>query len=188
MSEVDSKVEQIKLLIIPGSLRSASSTHKVVDYIVSILPSNVKALVYNGLGMLPHFDDNPQPHDTVLEFREAIKLADGVIICTPEYAFGVPGSLKNALDWTVSSGDFVHKPVSLITAATGGENAHRSLMLTLTAISCYLPPQAQLLISFIRSKLNDTGEVTDVQTAKSLQKVVATLIEAILDTEKVEDN
>ncbi len=188
MSDIHSSEPPLKLLIISGSLRKASSTHQVIANIIAMVPSHVKALVYDGLGSLPHFDDCPEPQSSVMAFREAVRLADGIIICTPEYAFGAPGSLKNALDWTVSSGDFVNKPVALITAATGGENAHRSLLLTLSAISCHLPPQAQVLISFVRSKLNEAGEITDESTQRLLRKAVDALIEAIVRLRQEEEN
>ena len=60
--------------------------------------------------------------------------ADGVIICTPEYAHGVPGSLKNAIDWTVGTGEFSGKPTMLITASTDGKNGHKALLETLKVI------------------------------------------------------
>ena len=96
-----------------------------------MVPPFVDYLFYEGLGGIPPFaatpDDNDSPK-TVVELRTMIKEADGVLICTPEYAFGVPGVLKNALDWTVSSGDLTNKPVALITASTGGDKAHASLL------------------------------------------------------------
>jgi NAD(P)H-dependent FMN reductase len=63
----------------------------------------------------------------VFELRNRLNNAHGVLICAPEYAFGVPGILKNLLDWTVGSGEFVNKPLAVITAATRGDKAHASL-------------------------------------------------------------
>lgn len=79
-------------------------------------PENVLVNIYNDLGDLPHFDD--EEDDKVNEWRKQINEADGIFICTPEYAFGVQGSLKNALDWTVGTGDLYEKPVGLITASS----------------------------------------------------------------------
>ena len=97
------------------------------------LAGKANVILYDGLGNLPHFDDSKHPPETVTAFRTLLQVCDGVLICSPEYAFGVPGSLKNALDWTVSSGEFVHKPLALITAATGGDKAHAALLDTLCA-------------------------------------------------------
>ena len=102
--------------------------------------------------------------------------ADGVIICTPEYAFGVPGSLKNALDWTVGSGSFEGKPLALITASTGGQYAHGALQLILkNALGAHLSDDTSLLISFIRTKLDSTGAITDTATKEKLTGCFETL-------------
>jgi chromate reductase, NAD(P)H dehydrogenase (quinone) len=131
--------QKINILAISGSLRSNSSNNAVINAAVKLAPEDVQVLIYEGLGTLPHFDDSKELAKEVIEFRELLKAADGVLISSPEYAFGVPGVLKNALDWTVSSGEFVYKPLALITAATGGNNAHASLLLTFTALSAQLP-------------------------------------------------
>lgn len=90
----------------------------------------------------------------------------------------VPGSLKNALDWTVSSGDFVDKPVALITAATSGDKAHASLLLTLSALSAKLSVETNLLISFIRAKITAEGNIKDAETINALQAVLHALIKS----------
>src|ERR1700710_1904667 len=111
----------------------------------------ILTLIYEQLGLIPPFDpglDNDNPPAPVTELQAAIKNADAVIICTPEYAFGVPGQLKNALDWLVSSSTLVDKPVMLITASSSGQYAHPSLLLTLGALSANVVENACLLISF----------------------------------------
>src|SRR5690606_6281124 len=91
----------IKILAIPGSLRSASSSNHILRAIVKAAPAGLTIEVYDNIAMLPHFDDPQESPKIVSEFRTKIRKADAVLICTPEYAFGIPGSLKNALDWTV---------------------------------------------------------------------------------------
>ena len=68
-----------------------------------MITPDVEFKLYNDMGRLPHFDGE-ENYQIVDEWRKQLQEADGILICTPEYAFGVPGSLKNALDWTVSSG------------------------------------------------------------------------------------
>jgi chromate reductase len=160
-----------KILAISGSLRAGSSNHAILRFLGGLAPKSLSYIVYDGLSQLPHFDpglDNNGPPETVAAFRKLIAEADGIIICTPEYAYGVPGSLKNALDWTVSSGSLVDKPLSLITASTGGENAHAALLLILGALSANLLRDATLLISYIRSKMDGDGNITDEKTRESL--------------------
>lgn len=142
-------------------------------------PENVEVVLYEGLGSLPHFNpglDDENSSEAVKDFRAKVASSDGVILCTPEYAFGIPGSLKNALDWTVSSGDFTNKPVAVITASLNGEKAHASLLQVLGALSSKVEEQATLLIPFIRTKLNEQGEVSDQQTLTSLQSVLGSFL------------
>ena len=162
-----------KIVAFSGSLRSGSSNHAILQFLKRLSPPGLEFIIYDGLAQLPHFDpglDGDEPPAAVVELRKLITEADAVIICTPEYAYGVPGSLKNALDWTVSGGSLVDKPLSLITASTGGENAHAALLLILGALSANLIKDATLLISFIRSKMDADGNITDQATAEKLRE------------------
>ncbi len=142
-------------------------------------PDGVSIEVYSGVGTLPHFNDSQDIPEAVLRFRDKVENADAVLICTPEYAFGVPGSLKNALDWTVSSGEFIEKPVGLITASSQGEKGHAALLLTLTAISSKIIGEACVLISFVRSKLDAAGNLKDASVSNDLKKALSALINSV---------
>ncbi|BAU27767.1 NAD(P)H-dependent FMN reductase [Aneurinibacillus soli] len=175
---------RIKILAISGSLRSNSSNTALVRAIANLSPKNIEFTIYNGLGDLPHFnpdidiDDNEPP--AVKDLRTQLKEADGVLLCTPEYANGVPGVLKNALDWIVSSGEFVNKPVAVISASPhplGGEKAHASLLLTLNMVSAEVVEGGTLIIPFINLKLKEG--VMDPGTAEDLKSVLHALIQAI---------
>lgn len=137
-----------------------------------MIPHDVIVDVYDGIGTLPHFNDAAEAPNTVLDFRNRIKAADAVLICTPEYAFGVPGSLKNALDWVVGSGELMNKPVSLITASSQGERGHAALLLILNALSAMVIEEGTLLIPFVRSKLDANAKVSDLTVMHDLQKVL----------------
>lgn len=165
----------IKILAIPGSLRGNSSSNLILKEVISLAPAGVLIETYEGVGALPHFNDPAEGPDIVIEFRQKIKDADAILICTPEYAFGIPGSLKNALDWTVSSGDFVDKPVGLITASSQGEKGHAAMLLVLTAISCKVIDEACLLISFVRAKLDTSGKIREKQLVEDLKKAIQNL-------------
>lgn len=134
--------------------------------------------VFDGVGDLPHFNDAEITPEPVREFKEKIRQSDAVLICTPEYAFGIPGSLKNALDWTVASGEFVDKPVGLVTASSQGEKGHAALLLVLSAISAKVVDEATLLIPFVRTKLDSAGRVKDPGLAARLRKAVEALAAA----------
>jgi len=167
---------KIKILAISGSLREGSSNNVILQLIAGMMPASVEFTIYKELALIPAFDDSDS--DVVNRFRQQVREADAVLICTPEYAFGVPGALKNALDWTVSTGDFDQKRVALITASSVGDKGHASLINTLTALGTNRVEGASLLISFIRAKLNN-GQFTDKPTEEAVRNVVNALIDCI---------
>ena len=169
----------ISVVAISGSLRENSSATNVLIQATKLLPAFTEVTFYNGIGNLPHFNDSDIVPAEVEEWRQQIKNADGVIICQPEYAFGVAGSLKNALDWLVSSGSLDGKPLALITAATGGDKAHTAMMLTMKALNANIADAANMVIPFVRAKLNDKGEFSDNEIIQSVKIVMQALLETI---------
>jgi len=128
----------MKIIAICGSLRSQSSNLALLRAATTIA---AEVEIYEGLATLPHFnpDDDIEgatPPPAVAELRTMLANADGILISSPEYAHGVPGSLKNALDWLVSDGALVDKPVAVINASpVGGEFARDSLVETLRTMN-----------------------------------------------------
>jgi len=174
----------INLLAISGSVRPDSSNTNILRTMASLAPADVMFNFFEGLMTLPHFDPVATEGDTaVANFRQLLRGADGVVICTPEYAFGVPGVLKNALDWVVSSGEFNEKPVAVISASplpSGGDKALASLLLTMTALGTMTDSSNMTLsIAGIKKKINEHGDVTDPQTLQALRYVLEKLIETI---------
>lgn len=177
-------MQQKNIFAISGSLRLGSSNHAILNALGKMMPSNINFIIYNRLSEIPAFDpdlDNDDPPAAVSAFRKHLSQADAIVICTPEYAYGVPGALKNALDWTVSSASFSGKPTALITASTGGENAHEALIKILGAIDANLIKEATLLISFVRSKMDNEGNITDEATTGKLKVVSDALMKELVD-------
>ncbi|MBK8610092.1 MAG: NAD(P)H-dependent oxidoreductase [Chitinophagaceae bacterium] len=173
----------INIVAISGSLNPNSSNSNIIITIKSLAPANVVIKIWEGLDELPHF--NPSTKEEIISvnnFRQQIREADGVIFSTPEYAFGVPGVLKNALDWLVFSGELNEKPVIAISASplyTGGDKSLASLLLTLTALGANKNTLSSISIGNVKNKMNEAGEITDQETISSLQIILATLLETI---------
>ncbi len=103
------------ILAISGSLRGASSNTELLKTVTRAMPTSAEMRLFEGLGNLPAFNPDIEPApESVSAFRTLIAAADAVAISTPEYAHGVPGVLKNALDWLVGSGELYRKPVVLL--------------------------------------------------------------------------
>ena len=154
----------MKIIGLPGSLRSDSSSRKLLIALGNLLPAQYDFEVLELIGKLPHFDEK-QGDTNVEQFRKALINAEVVVICTPEYAFGIPGSLKNAIDWTVGTGELVNKKVLLITASSYGHHGHAAMRLVLEAVSAKVI--GELLIPAVRSKIID-GVLTE-ETIKELR-------------------
>jgi chromate reductase len=175
----------MKILGISGSLRENSSNTTLLKIIRSIPGPEVEFEIYRGLGGLPFFSpelDDGNASDAVKEFRGKLAGCDGIILSTPEYAFGMPGVLKNALDWTVSSGEFDKKPVAVLSASptyAGGDKAHASLLLVLSALGANVVEKASFPIPGIYKRISKTGEVVDPGIVGLLSGVLTDLAGAI---------
>lgn len=164
-----------KILAISGSTRQNSTNHRLIKAISEISTNIFDIQFYNGLSLLPHFnpdDDNDNVSKEVTHFRQLLNDADGVIICTPEYAHGVPGSLKNAIDWTVGTSEFSHKPTVLITASTDGKYGHQSLMETLRVIEAENIDAMHLSISFASTKISNDNKIIDKPTLDNIKLIL----------------
>lgn len=171
-----------KIIAISGSIREASSNTNILKAISAFIPEGIDYSIYNGIKDLPHFNqdiDATEPPAVVENFRKTLSESHALIICTPEYAKGVPGVLKNALDWLVSSGELYKKPVAVITASpsiNGGDKAHESLLLTLGMIDTIIVENGSLLVPSVGTKFNNNATVKDEATKQSLIDLINSLV------------
>jgi NAD(P)H-dependent FMN reductase len=116
----------VHVVAISGSLKQSSANSALVRALASAAPEHVE--VWDGLGDLPHFTPDDDGGAPVASLRAAVTRADALVVATPEYAGGMPGVLKNALDWLVGTGELYDKPVAIVSAAPSperGVNARR---------------------------------------------------------------
>jgi chromate reductase, NAD(P)H dehydrogenase (quinone) len=135
----------MRIVAISGSLRAGSSNTAVLRAAARLAPSGVNIMLFDDIARLPFFNpdlDGDQLPDTVTAFRGLIGSADGILISSPEYARGVAGVMKNALDWLVGSFEFPDKPVALINTSPRATHAMAALILTLETMSARLVREA----------------------------------------------
>ncbi|WP_394776806.1 NADPH-dependent FMN reductase [Flavobacterium sp.] len=164
--------KKAKILAITGSTRKNSSNYKILKFISENIKPEFEVNIFEDLADIPHFNpdlDTENPPEKVQSFRNKIIEADGVIICTPEYVYSLPGSLKNALEWCVSTTIFSDKKTGLITASASGEMAHEQLSLIMKTLGAKFEKNNQLLIQGIRGKINEEGKIIDQETEIALQ-------------------
>jgi len=175
-----------KVIAICGSTKANSSNLKLIYAIAKMAQGKFDISVFRDIASVPHFNpdlDNDAPPAAVVEFRNMLRASDGILICTPEYAMGVPGSLKNAIDWTVSSMEFSQKPTALITASSLGQKGHASLIETLKIIEAKTTDETQLLIPYINAKINADCDITDENTTAAIISLIDRL-EILLDNQR----
>ena len=168
----------VRILAISGSLRHASANSALVEAVGRLAPAFVEVSVYRGLADLPPFNpdlDSDPPVEAVAGLRAQLHACDAVLISSPEYAHGVPGVLKNALDWVVGSGEFVDKPVALINASARATHAWASLVETLTVMSARVVAEASITVPLAGTTVNADRMVADVTTSTALRSAVAAL-------------
>jgi chromate reductase, NAD(P)H dehydrogenase (quinone) len=170
------------VLAISGSTRKGSTNESILKTIGEKYQGKLNVGIYNEIDALPHFNpdlDKEQVPEVVNKFRQLIQQSDGVIICTPEYVFSLPGALKNALEWTVSTVVFSYKPIALIVASADGKKAMESLNIIMsTLIQKPIGAKAQLLIQGGRSKINTSGNI-DPSVLAEIDEIVSNLISEI---------
>ncbi len=129
----------VRILAISGSLQRASANSALLRVAGRLAPAGTEVARSESVGALPHFNpdlDGDSVAASVTRFRAQLTAADGVLIASPEYAHEMPGSLKNALDWVVGSGELYERAVAVTCASprpNGGVNVRAALEQTLRA-------------------------------------------------------
>jgi NAD(P)H-dependent FMN reductase len=176
------------VLALSGSTRSNSSNNAILRFIAERFGDRAEFVLYDRIAELPHFnpdlDTEPFP-EQVAELRKLIARADAILICTPEYVFSLPGSLKNALEWLVSVTVLSHKPAAFIVASASGKMAFESLGLILeTLLQEPVPDDCKLLVQGSRGKMGEAGTITDRETLEAVDRLAAALLARITATSK----
>jgi chromate reductase len=165
------------ILAISGSLRRSSINSAVLRAAAAAAARDGAVVVIDdSVRELPHFDPDLEtgPPEPVLRFRAACAEAAGVLLAVPEYTFGIPGSFKNALDWTVGSGSLYRKPITLLDVAPPGRGAHARDALDLV-LRAHGADVGRYSMPVARSDRNAAGEVNGPRVIGELRAVVAEL-------------
>jgi NAD(P)H-dependent FMN reductase len=171
------------ILAVSGSLQAKSSNGALLAALARSVGKRADVRFTRALHLLPAFNPDLEAHSPpreALDWGAELAAADAIVIATPEYAFGVPGSLKNALDWVVGSGELVHKRVALIGASPLASGANYALeALERTARVMTADVIATLSVPFVRTKIGDDGSITDATLRAALEDIAARLVSRV---------
>ena len=179
----------MRFLAISGSLRRASLNSALLRAVARIAPNRIEVVLYSGLGDLPLFNpdiESIQP-SPVAELREQILASEAILIASPEYAHGVTGVMKNALDWMVGNETFVDRPVALLNASPRATHAQAALRETISTMSARIIDEACITVPVLGSGLDEDGIVRHAEIGPALLGMLLALESAVLEAPQEHD-
>ena len=185
-TEAPADARPLRVLAVSGSLRAQSSNREVLRAATELAPSDFDVELYEGVGELPHFNpDLDRPGSVapppVADLRARIAAADVVLISTPEYAHGVPGSLKNALDWLVSGPEIPGKPIAILMTSRYSVHAPVALREILRTMSARVVELDPGFVPLDGRRMTSKEVLADAELAQLLRLTLETLRAAHLD-------
>jgi chromate reductase len=170
--------DPIKVLGIAGSLRKGSFNRSLLRSAKTLAPENLQIEIFDLIDIPLYNGDveaegDPAP---VVAFKNALRSSDALLIATPEYNHGVPGVMKNAIDWAsrpASGSALSGKPVGIMGASpgiTGTARSQAQLRQAFVFTNSYAMPQPELLVFRAHEKFDAEGNLTDEATAKFLKR------------------
>jgi len=173
----------MRWLTMSGSLRRASTNSAALAAFARLAPAGVEVEPYEGLAELPPFNpdadgEGAEAPAAVTALRAAVGRADALVIATPEYAHGLPGAFKNALDWLVASDAIVGKPVALINASPRAFHAQADLREILSTMAARLLPEAFASVPLLSGTRSAAEIAADPSLAAPLRAAALALFEA----------
>lgn len=177
----------MKILVLVGSLRAASYSRKLAQAAAALAPEGTTLELVDGRD-LPLYDqdlDGDEKPPAVRTLLDQVSGADGLLFVTPEYNYGIPGPLKNLVDWASRPAfqsplkDNPSMVIALSMAPTGGARSHGQLTSVLAGTLTPLFNSPSFLVGSVHQKFDDAGRLTDEQTEKRLTRNLASFVEWI---------
>jgi chromate reductase len=178
--------DQVKILGIAGSLRKASYNRAALRAAQQLCPSDAKIELFELDGIPPfNQDEEKNPPQKVIDLKSRIRAADAILIATPEYNYGLPGVLKNAIDWASRPyGDnaWSGKPVAIMSAALsmgGGVRAQYQLRQAFVFLNMDAVVQPEVAIGNAPQRYDEQGNLTDETSKKLIAQLVKNLVDKV---------
>ncbi len=175
-------MDKVNVLVFGGSLRTGSYSTAIMRAAVELAPAGVEVELFERLGEFPLFNaDQEGKPPVVVDFKSRVKVADSILVVTPEYNYSIPGYLKNAIDWASRPyGDnaFAGKPSAIISSSTGllgGSRAQYHLRQCFVFLDMHPINLPECMIVSAKDKIGTDGMLTDQNTRQRITEVLGTL-------------
>jgi NAD(P)H-dependent FMN reductase len=167
----------MNVLAISGSLRAASINSAFCRVAALLAPPSLAITVFDGLGGLPLFnpDLDTSPPRAVQDWRAAVGRADALIVASPEYAHGLSGPLKNALDWLVSFEGTVYKPVAVVNTSPRARHAYAALREVAQTMSLVIVDQASVTLPLLGACTTDAAMLASTDVVRAIRGALGAL-------------
>ncbi len=177
-------MSSVKMLGLCGSLRRGSYNMAVLEAYQGLVPAGIKFEIFKEVGALPLFnpDLDEQQSASVVALKQAIYRADGLIIASPEYAHGISGVMKNALDWIVSDEDFPYMPVVLVNTSPRASHAQAALREVLTTMSARLIEKAFVTVPLLSTDFDANGIISHTEMSEVALRSIMVFAEEIISS------
>lgn len=174
----------VRVLGVAGSLRQASLNRALLRAAIELAPPGMALTAFDLIDLPLYNGDVEAGGDPpgVTAFKQAIRDADAVLFVTPEYNHGVPGVMKNAVDWASRpprGAPLGGKPVGVIGASTGQTGSARGqsqLRQAFEFTNSYCMPQPEILVFRAHEKFDEARNLTDEATGKYLRAYLEALM------------
>jgi len=167
----------MKILGLSGSLRSVSINSALLRAATRLVPSYITMSFFDGLGELPLFnpDLEQSPQNIVTSFRSQVADADALLIASPEYAHGITGTMKNALDWLVSFEPVAEKPVAIFNASPRAHHADAALREVLRTMAMVIVERASITVPLVGSQINEEEILSNFVMVSTIRDALSSL-------------
>ena len=171
----------MKILALSGSLRAASINSALLRVIRDLAPAAIDVRLFAGLGDLPLYNPDLEhaPPAVAQQLRNQVAVADALLIASPEYAHGVTGTIKNALDWLVAFEGFADKPVAVLNATPRAHHADAALRETLVTMSASLIEAASITLPLPSANMGEAELLAAPEIVSLLTGVLAKIERAV---------
>jgi chromate reductase, NAD(P)H dehydrogenase (quinone) len=170
------------VLALVGSLRTASTNAAFCRAASRLAGPGLGVSVFAGLASLPPFNPDLEDAlpDPVRALREEVSRADALLIASPEYAHGISGVMKNALDWLVSSEDMANKPVAVVNTSPHARHGFRSLIETLRTMSTEIIAEACIRVAIWGACTTEDDLLASPDSRASIRRVLVAIERCLL--------